>query len=257
MPIIKFKTKEEVPEGLKAEEKDGAFVVDVVEKAKLDEFRDNNIALSKERDTYKNKASFYESIAGDDPEKFKGELEDLRKTDQLVKDGKLKGSSAVDEEVNRRVTSVKEGYDGQIRDLSTKLEKANMRADTAEGRARRSVVTNAVTQAILDPESGVNPAASKFVLEQAYGLFHVDENENLIPKKGDAVQYGADGVSPMTPKEWLQKLLVDAPYFSLKSSGGGASGNGDSKLPGGFSQESWDKLSPQERIKEARKAQRA
>lgn len=254
MPIIKFKTKEEVPEGLTAVEKDGAYVVDVVEKTKLEEFRTNNISLARERDELKNKVSTYASLIGDDPDTFKGELEELRTTHQQVKDGKLKGTDAVEAEVTRRVASVKEGYDAQIKTLSTERDRERQGREALDARLRRSIIDSAVTQAILASDSGINPATTPDILSRAYKLFTVNEKEELVPKQGDAVIYGSDGATPMSVKEWLQKLQVEAPYFSLQSAGGGASGNADSKLPKGYTQETWDKLSPQERIKLARRA---
>lgn len=254
MPIIKFKSAAEVPEGLKAEEKEGVFVVDVVEKSKLDEFRNNNVNLARERDELKNKVEVYAAVVGDDPDAFKGELGELRNVSQQVKDGKLKGSDAVEQEVARRVASVKEGYDGQIRTLTQERDRERQDKTALDGELRRSIVNQAVNEAILASDSGINPAAAPDILARAHNLYTVTPERKLVPKNGDAVVYGQDGVSPMPVKEWLQKLVVEAPHFSLNSSGGGASGGADTKLPGGMSQEAFDKLSPQERIKAARKA---
>lgn len=256
MPIIKFKSRDEVPEGLAVEEKDGGFVVDVVDKVKLDEFRTNNVSLAKERDELRNKVSTFAALVGEDPETFKGELEELRNTHQQVKDGKLKGTTAVEEEVARRLTSVKENYDGQIRALTTERDKERREREALDARVRRSVIERDVMKAILAPDSGVNPVSAPDILARAYALYTVDDQERLVPKQGDVVVYGSDGSTPMPPNEWLQKLLVEAPYFSLNSSGGGASGGADSKLPKGYSQEDWDKLSPTERIKLSRQAAR-
>ena len=64
---FKFKTKEEIPaEHLPLyAEREGAWVLDVdgaVEKTKLDEFRNNNVELAKERDELKKR---YEDIDPD------------------------------------------------------------------------------------------------------------------------------------------------------------------------------------------------
>jgi hypothetical protein len=253
MPIIKFTSRDQVPEGLAVVEKDGGFVVDVVDKTKLDQFRDNNVNLAKERDELKNKVDAYAAVIGDDPAAAAGELSELRSVNQQVKDGKLKGSEAVEQEVTRRVAAVKEGYDGQIRSLTTERDRERQGKEALDGRLKRTILEREVTSAILASDSGINPAATPDILARASTLYTVTAEEKLVPKQGEAVVYGQDGVSPMPVKEWLQKLVVEAPHFSLKSSGGGASGNTDSKLPGGYTQESWDKLSPTERIKLARK----
>lgn len=53
MPDIVYDTLEAIPEGLRENAKkgdDGKFTVKVVLQSKLDEFRDSNIRVSKERD---------------------------------------------------------------------------------------------------------------------------------------------------------------------------------------------------------------
>jgi hypothetical protein len=58
---LKFKSKDEIPAelaGLYVVEREGAWVLDVdgaVEKSKLDEFRNTNVSLIKERDDLKNR----------------------------------------------------------------------------------------------------------------------------------------------------------------------------------------------------------
>jgi hypothetical protein len=103
MPLkCKFKTKDEIPaEHLPLyAERDGAWVLDVdgaVEKTKLDEFRNTNVALLKERDDLKKR---YEGI---DPDAVKALADEKR---QLEEAQQLKAGE-VEKVVENRIKGVK------------------------------------------------------------------------------------------------------------------------------------------------------
>ena len=108
----KFKSKEEVPaEHLTLyTERDGAWVLDVegaVEKAKLDEFRNTNIALSKERDELKQR------FDGIDAEEARALLADKQKAEEekllngSAQPGALPNAATENAEKERAVTVVK------------------------------------------------------------------------------------------------------------------------------------------------------
>ena len=78
---FKLKSREEVPAELASfyVERDGAFVLDAegaVEKAKLDEFRNTNVSLIKERDDLKKR---YEGI---DPEQARAALTEKQRAEE-------------------------------------------------------------------------------------------------------------------------------------------------------------------------------
>jgi len=257
MPDIKFTTKESIPEGLRehAKEADGGFVVSVVPKVKLDEFRDNNLTIARERDALKDKVAVYAELLGDDTGKARELVGTLKATHQQVADGKLKGSEAIEAEVNRRVAETKSHFEGQLAAAGTRLTEANARAADFERRFKLSTVDREITNAVLHPESGVNPAALPDILSRAYAFYTVQDDGRLVAKQGDNVIYGADGVTPMPPKEWLGKVLETAPYLGKQSAGGGASGGGGGKSAlGGLSQTEFDKLPAVERLALARTA---
>jgi hypothetical protein len=79
----KFKTKDEVPVEHLAlyAERDGARVLDVegaVEKSKLDEFRNTNVSLLKERDELKKR------FEGIDPEQVRALAEEKRRLEEAA-----------------------------------------------------------------------------------------------------------------------------------------------------------------------------
>lgn len=258
MPDLLYKTLAEVPEELKAEatQKDGQYVVSVVPKTKLDEFRNNNIALSRERDELKNKVTTYSSLVGEDPEKAKGELNELRTTYQRVKDGSLKGSDAIEAAVKERIKDTETNYQGQLATLGTKLQEKDASVAALADQLNRSLIDRDVTNAVLAGDSGVNPAALPDILTRAYGTFKV-VNGQLVAKSGDAVIYGSDGVTPLKPKEWLAKVLKDSPYLGKQSAGGGANGGGNGGEGGdpyyGMGKEAYDKLLPAAKLNLYRK----
>lgn len=254
MALITYSARGDVPEDLAdfVKEDNGKFVVDVGPKAKITEFRDNNIALKQERDALKAKLEVFGKL-GDDPAKLQDELKALREVDQLVKDGKLKGNDAISAEVERRLKETRESHEAQIRDLTNKVGAAEQKAVQADQKWRVSVLDQRITNAVLADDSNVNPATLPDVLARARNIYTVTDDGKLVPKQGDAVVYGANG-DPMQPKEWLTKVLAEAPYLGKTSAGGGADGGTGGKELGGMSQEAFNNLSPEERITRFRAA---
>jgi hypothetical protein len=254
MPEIKFDTLDAIPEGLRegAKEVDGKMVINVVPKGKLDEFRETNISLSSERDNLKNTVASLSAIVGEDPEAFQASLEEMQQITQQVKDGKLKGTDAIETEVNSRVASMKSDYERRLQEQNKETTAWKEKAVSADQKFRQSQIDRAVTNAVLAEDSGAQPQALMDILSRAYKTFVVEDDGKLVARDGEATIYGADGASPMTPKEWLEKLREEAPYFFKSSTGGGAGGSNDGKLPGGMNAEDFQKLSGSEQLKLAR-----
>ena len=253
MPIITFDSKESIPEGLgeAAKQNGEKWEVNVVLKSKLDEFRENNIALSEERDNLKATNESLSKIIGEDSEAFVNELTDLRKTAQQVADGKLKASNDIEAEVENRVKAMREGYESQIAELTTKNKAANEAVAEGQRKYNNTVVDRYITDAVLNPESGVNPAALPDILARARGIFKVAEEGKVVAMKSDnVVLYGADGATPMTGEEWVAALKKDAPHFFKSNTGGGAGGS-DKKYPNGMSKEDFEKLPASQRLRYA------
>ena len=83
MPIVTFETLESVPEGLRESAKesdDGKVSIDLVTNSKLQEFRDNNVKLSEERDTLQKQVENFNKIVGDDQDAFTEQLTKFKET---------------------------------------------------------------------------------------------------------------------------------------------------------------------------------
>jgi len=254
MTKLSYEAQDKIPEGLRefAKEVDGKWVVEIAPKVKLDEFRDNNIKLSQERDELKTSNDKLASIVGEDPEAFQAELTDLRDTKTKVEDGKLKGSDAVAKEVATRLESMKSGFEDQLKEAGKKLAEALEFGNKFQGLYTQTRLDATMTEAVLNKDSGLNPSALPDILSRAKNLFTVAADGQVVPMKDGTVVYGADGVTAMTPLEWAKKLREEAPHFSLDSTGGDAGDADANKARGGLSQEDWGKLKGSDKLKMAR-----
>lgn len=244
MPDIKFKTKDEIPEGLRdyAKEVEGGFAVGVVHES----FRDNNITLKRERDDWKGKYEGVAPIIGDDIEGFKTELTTLRETAQHVKDGKLTKKDDIDREVANRVKAEMDKVGGTMTDLKQKAEAAVKRGDAFEGKYKGMVVDQAIIAAVTAADSGANPTALPDILNRARAVFVAGDDGAMTAMK-DGQKWYADGDRTISPKEWLAILLKDAPYLGVASTGAGGAG-GKQSGKHGMSDADFQALPPAQRI---------
>lgn len=228
MPVLSYDTLDQVPEGLRevARQDGDRVLVNVVPSAKLDEFRDTNINLVKERDTLKERVGLLEPIVGDDPEAFKQQLTELRSVDQRVKDGQLREGRHVEEEVIRRTEDMKKTLEAEIRQEKKESGHWRQKASELEGSLKRTWVDQTIKDACVAPDSGVNPAAIDDIVQRARQTWRATEDGKVLAYSGELQLYGADGGSPLSPKEWLVKLKEERPFFFMGTFGGGAGGAG-------------------------------
>lgn len=248
MPIINFDSIDAVPAGLKefAKTEDGKVTVNVVPSVKLDEFREKNISLSQQIETTGPILARIKEIAGDDLDAFTTDIQGLRDIAKRVKDGELKTNDQIEAAVADRIKAVKDGYEETARATRNELQAEKQKAVSLEQRLNQTRIDKDITAVVIKNDSGVNPAALPDILQRAYRLFKV-EGEALVPKKGEATIYGANGADPMTPAEWIVKLRDEAPHYFKGNNGGGAAGGKDGKV-GGYSQADIAKMSPQAKL---------
>jgi hypothetical protein len=252
MPELIFDSAEAVPEPIRsiAAEKDGKWVANVVPKAELDDFRNRNVELSRERDNYTGIFGRLTPL-GFDPEKvddFVTSFEEMKGIKQQVDDGKLVADSSLQEAVEAKTGEMKKGYETQLGGLQN--ENASLKGENEKlvNRLNRSIIDQHVMQAINDPKSGALPEATKQILREAHDVFQIGENESLIAKDQHGnVIYGADGATPITPVEWLKKLSEVSPFFFKGSQGGGA-GGGQGPGSGPLTAAQIAAMSPEERM---------
>jgi hypothetical protein len=206
---FKYAKQEDIPQdqkGFYTQGSDGVWYLQVegaVDKARLDEFRDNNIRLQGELDKFKDI----------DPTKVK----DLMAREQKIMDGKLMETGKVDELVTQRTAAMKSDFESQINTLNGRLETANRQLETL-------VVDNAVREQAT--KLGVQPSAVDDVLLRAKTVFKVEDGRPVAKDaKGDMI-YGKDGQTSLGIGDWIGTLKDTAPHLFLGSTGSNSNNNG-------------------------------
>jgi len=262
MTVLTYTTLGDVPEGLRdtaKEQEDGSITVKVAPQTKLDEFRENNLKVVKERDELVQKFSRYENVTGvnidemDKLDDFAKALESLRDTKSKVEAGKLVENSSLEEAAQARVTEVTQNYQAQLRDAAKERDAYKEQVTKLKSGNNNMRIENAIRLASSDPDVGMLEKAVDMILPQAFTVFRVEDDGALVPKMPDGtIIYGSDGVNPMTLKEWLLKQRETNDFLFKGSKGGGAAGASD-KIAGRISQAELLKMSPQQQINYARK----
>jgi hypothetical protein len=199
---------DDVPEPFRVEYKpapDGiGFVLDVdgvVEKARLDEFRNNNIQLQQQLDKLKDV----------DPVKYR----ELIKIQQQIDEKQLIEAGKVNEVVELRVTAMRE-------ELTTKLDEVTGQNSVLNKQLSILLIDNVVKDAAI--KNGVVPTAVDDVVLRAATVFRVVDGHPVPQDAAGKVIYGRDGTTPMSVSDWLVGLKKTAPHLFVGSSGSGAGG---------------------------------
>jgi len=189
---------------------DNAFYLQVdgvVAKEKLDEFRSNNITLSKQLERFKDV----------DPDKDRA-LADLESKGKLTGKSNAEGDKLLEE----RVTTMRGEFEGQIKTLSTEL-------GTARSQLEVLLVDNVVRDAAA--KSGVTGPAIDDILLRAKAAFKMVNGVATPHDERGSVVYGKDGMTPMPVLDWVANLKKSAPHLFPGSQGSGAPG---SRVVGGL-----------------------
>ena len=229
----KIKSREEVPAELANlyVEREGAFVLDaegVVEKAKLDEFRNTNIALAKERDELKQR------FDGIDPDEVRKLAEEKRKLELQAQGHK---PEELDRLVGERIKGLKADWDKQLSAVTGERDSLTSRLTAIQ--IDQGVLTVATKR-------GLRPTAIPDITSRARLVFKlVNGAPRAFENDGTTVRYGKDGVTPMTLEEWVDAQVSDAPHLFESNAGGGAAGNasggsGNRSVKNPFRKETWN-----------------
>jgi hypothetical protein len=203
---FKYATKQEIPAEQQSfyVERDGAWLLDadgVVSQAKLDEFRQNNIALT-------NQLKKFEGI---DPDAVRQLAEDKRKLEeaQQIKAGE------VDKVVAAR--------------LKAELDKVHAPVVAERDALHGRLTAIQIDQAVVNEATkrGLRPTAIQDITSRARTTFKlVNGVPQAFEADGQTARMGKDGVTPMTLAEWVDALVSDAPHLFEANAGSGAAGSG-------------------------------
>lgn len=229
---FKLKSKDEIPAGLEAHyvEREGAWVLDAegaADKARLDEFRANNIALSNQLAEHRQR---FEGIDPDEVRKLAEDKQRLEETQQLK-------AGEVDKVVEGRLKTAKTEWDKQFGAVTAERDALNARLTAIQ--IDQGVITVAT-------KKGLRPTAIPDITARARVVFKlVGGVPRAYEADGQTVRVGRDGITPMTLDEWVDQQVADAPHLFESNAGGGAAGNGSGgvgnrSVRNPFRKESWN-----------------
>lgn len=224
---FKYSKREEIPTELSVHyaERDGAWVLDcdgVADKARLDEFRQNNINLTRQLDEQKRR------FEGIDPDAVREAMEAKRKLDEgeLLKKGDL---------------------ESVLQSRLSPFEKRAKEAEAAAAAANSRLVELQINQGAVAAASkrGLVPSAIADLTARARNAFRLVNGAPVaVEADGQTPRVGKDGVTPMTFDEWADSLTAEAPHLFNKNSGSGAAGSGSGGVGNGvknpWRKESWN-----------------
>lgn len=201
-------------------EVDGKFRLD------LDGYEDPKglkSALQSERDAAKTAKQQLKDLQaqfeGIDPEKTRQLLEQLNKDE----DAQLIAAGKVDEVIQKRTEKMRQDHEKQMAVVTEKAAKAEAYAN----QFKQSVVKGQIAQAF----SGIGglAEATDDVTALALSQFALDEKGNavMIGADGEPI-IGKDGANPLSPKEWVENLKENKPYFFPRANGTNAPGSSTS-----------------------------
>jgi hypothetical protein len=220
----RYESKGEIPGELLSHyaEREGGWQLDVeggadpasveqlrrVDKAKLDEFRSNNVVLRKQVEDLQKR---YEGIDPDEVRKLAEQKQRLEEERQLK-------AGEVDKVVESRIKGLKGEWEKQVATLNSEREALNTRLTAIQ--IDQGVITAATKR-------GLRPTAIADITSRARSVFKlVNGAPRAFEADGQAVRYGRDGVTPMSLEEWVDTQVSDAPHLFESNAGSGAAGNG-------------------------------
>lgn len=199
---------------------DGKFHLQVegmAPKSRVDEFRDNNIALAEEVKTLKATMEKYKDLDPDKYREMQTKLTEL--TDkQLIDEGQL------EEVLAQRTERMRVNYEAQTASQQAAMEEAQARAETSNAQLSTLLIENEITKYASD--KGVRAPAIPDVIHRGKGMFKLEDGKAMPYDSAGKPIYGKDGGAPLTIEEWMGGLVNDAPHLFEGSSGGGSGGSG-------------------------------
>lgn len=232
MPLQReLDTLDDVPEALAEhyvqDTSSGRFVLSVegmVPKTKLDEFRANNTNLMREKEQLRQEKEALQDEYGLPPE----EVKKLRDTLDSYKDKKVFDDEGIEALLEKRLAGVKADANQEIKVKDKQILELSKDREHWAGKYQKTVIERELRDAALS--TGVRPTALTDVVLRGSGMWNLNDDGRIVAKdsSGD-LMFGADGVTLLTPKEWMESSLREnAPHFFELSGGGGANGGGGS-----------------------------
>lgn len=178
---------------------------DDVLKAKVDEFRANNIALQKRLDEME------KTYKGIDVEKYSA----LQELERQKRDKELIDSKQFDVLIEERTKNLQHDWEGKYNKIAEEKTQAEARALSIQ---KRYDIETAAIHSIA--EMKINPELTDAVLALVKAKFDIDNGQVVAIKDGQ-IEAGKDGGN-LTIKGFIESLPES---FKIKSVGSGARGS--------------------------------
>ena len=213
-----YTKKEDIPENLQEYyiEKDGGFHLQadgLVPKTTVDEFRNNNIKLTKELEKVQN------TLNGVNVEEYK----QLKEEKQLIDDQKLIDAGKVEEVVLSRTEKLRNTLEAEANKYREIAELNERKVNDLISQQNAMTINNRLKDEAI--KAGVAPTALQDVLSRGSQIWQVQDN-TIVAMQNDTPLYSKNGSAKLTMQEWLEDLSEEAPHLYKSSSGGGATGGG-------------------------------
>lgn len=206
---------------------DGKFILDVegmVEREKLDEFRDNNTSLKSQIENLQRAADLYKGI---DPAKAKEALAKL----QEIQEKKLIDEGKIEELLTQRTERMKLEFAEQLAAKEKMIGDLTGRVDAAGKEKDRYIITNELARAVDSSDLGFQSGVAALLEPQVLSQFAIRDGKVVAVKSDGSLQFGKEG-NPKTLPEFLGEVAKERPFLVRASSGSGAN-NGSPARQGG------------------------
>ena len=143
------------------------------------------------------------------------------------KDSKMIETGKLDELVEQKVSSLKADHDAVVGELNSNLKKATETATTFQDLYQTKVLEDELSAAAI--RAKVLPEAVRDVVTRAKQVFSLSEDFKVEARDGEGNLLKMENDIIVTPKNWMEVLKSEAPYFWPASEGAHFKG----KTPGG------------------------
>jgi DNA-directed RNA polymerase subunit F len=224
---------------------DGETVGEAEFKAKIDEFRTNNVKLMKDMEKLTADLKKFEGV---DPAKYKQALEKLQSIDdqKLIEEGKITELLATQTERMRG------DYEAQIAALKESNAEGKEKFASLEGKFAAAMIDNTIQIAVNSIPHKIREGVMEDIIARGRRVFKMDEERRPVARDASGSPlFGKDGTTPLSIQEWVEELPKNASHFFEPSSGGGSGGGAGAGGGGGSGvrKEDLSKLPPAERLK--------
>ena len=171
------------------------------------------------RDAEKAVTDFKVKFEGIDPDEHRKLQERVKGLD----DADVYDKQGIEALVLRRTESMKADHERQMASVRRENDQLKTTSADLDRRWRQDRIKTALIDAVT--KAGVYEKAIDDAVYRGLSVFtDLDDQGQVVARKGEEVVYGKDGITALQPSEWIQTLKTSgqAPHLWPSSSGGGA-----------------------------------